>query len=262
MNFLALAFFLTVLVSDQNNSQKEIVGVFQGKSVFIQNPYNPEIKEFCIDRIYVNDRPLKINYNVSAIKVDFINNDLYTPVKILIVSRDSTCQPLILNPDAIRFHTSYKFKSINLSDSALVWKTEGERETGTYQVERLQDGLWTLEAEVPAKGQFEEARYSYEATLEEGTNKFRIKYLFGNGRYLYSPELDYEFYPEPVSFQPKRTSDEIILSRPSQYEIYDQGGKMILSGQGSTIDVSFLYPGDYVIYFDGKDPGVFTRTEN
>lgn len=259
------AFVLIVLCSvtmQQPPVSKEIVGVYQGTSLFIQNPYRPETRTFCIEKILVNDRPLSINYKVSAIKIDFDESDLYTPVAIKIISSDSTCRPVILNPDAIRFHTSYKFLAIDLTDSLLYWKTEGERTAGTYTVEKFKDGIWQNIEEIDALGRFEEAAYKHIPQLDEGANKYRIKYSFGNGRYLYSRELDYDFYPEPVTFKPKQVRNQLQLSRPASYEIFDPNGEMVLSGQGQTIDVSFLIPADYVIYFDGRDPGVFSKIAN
>jgi len=246
----------------QTGGHKEIIGVYQGESLFIQNPYNPTSKEFCITSIYINDRLQKINYNFSAIKLDFENQDLYTPVTIKIQSRDSTCTPIIINPNAILFHTSYKFIDVDMTDSLLSWITEGEREHGVYSVEKLDGGLWSSVYETEAKGQFERSEYSYVPLLDEGTNKFRIKYDFGNGRYLYSNDVDYDFYPEPVTFSPKSSRSSIKFSRVAEYEIYDPAGELILQGTDDHVDISFLLPAEYVIYFDGKDPGVFTRLEN
>ncbi len=243
----------------QDEVEIEIIGVYQGKTLFIQNPYRPTEKRFCIRSVFVNNRRLDLNYDLSAIKIDFENNDMFTPVTIRVVSSDSICSPIIINPDAILFHTSYKFTHVSLSDTALVWETEGEREAGTYFVEKLQNGIWLEMDRISAKGLFELAEYRYIPRLEEGGNKYRVKYEFGNDKYLYSSEVDFDYYPEPVTFSPKTTSRKLTFSRPAFYEIYDGNSKLVLSGQGLEVDVTRLWPGDYVIYFDGRDPGVFTK---
>lgn len=247
-----------MLLSSQS-LETELVGVFQGTSLFVQNPYNQEQSNFCISDIYINRSRVDLNYESSAIILDFAKQELYTPVAIRIVSKDSLCQPVILNPDAILFHTSYKFLSVTLSDSALSWTTEGERSQGTYTIEKLLDNFWVVQDEVEAMGTFESAKYSFEPELAEGGNKYRIKYEFGNGWYLYSEEVDYDFYPEPVSFSPYDVKDRITLSRFTPYEIYNQDSEMILSGTGLEIDVRSLIPGEYVIFFNGKDPGSFKK---
>lgn len=260
MYLLILTIFLSLLPPETLSGREvDLIGVYQGSSLFIQNPYRAESREFCIKDIYINNRRIDINYGLSAIILDFKGHDLYTPVAIKVVAGDTTCSPVILNPDAILFHTSFKFTAISLSDSALVWKTEGERGFGLYTVEKLLDNFWQEVGNETAEGTFETAVYSYEPVLEEGANKYRVKYDFGNGRYLYSQEVDFDYYPDPVQFSPYRSSTTITLSRYSPYEIYDEDSQMVLTGSGRTVDVSVLPPGEYVIFFDGKDPGSFTR---
>ncbi|MBV6644010.1 MAG: hypothetical protein KI790_01095 [Cyclobacteriaceae bacterium] len=256
---ILLFLFLGVQQPPAPKNETTLIGVFQGVSLFIQNPYNSDSKEFCVKKVYVNNQLQPLNYKLSALKLDFLQSDLYTPVTIKIVARDSICQPQIINPDAVLFHTSYKFTSMSLSDSVFTWQTEGERESGTYFIEKLQTGIWVTEEEIPAQGRFEEAKYLYFPALDEGPNKYRIKYEFGNGKYLYSQEIEYEFYPEPVKFKPQATNTTIYLSRAAAYEVYNQKGNLVLSGRGLEIDVRRIRPGEYIVYFDGKDPGVFRR---
>lgn len=237
----------------------ETVGVYQGQTLFIQNPYLPTLKQFCVKSVFINDVKQDLNYNLSALKINFEDQDLYTPVKIRIQSADSLCNPIIINPDAIMFHTAYKFLEVNLSDSALYWKTHGERETGEYIVEKYDRGIWREVARESAKTKFEVSEYIFRPHLDEGGNKYRVKYEFGNGRFLYSSEAIYDFYPDPVEIHPKNSSTMIYFSRNSFYEIYDQNNKMVLSGTDDKVDIRRLWPADYVIYFDGKDPQVFTK---
>ncbi len=246
-------------VPENTNYEIETVGVYQGKSLFIQNQYLPSRKSFCVKSVYVNDRKVPLNYNLSALKLDFENQDLYTPVKIKIVSTDSLCNPIIINPDAIMFHTAYKFLDINISDSALYWKTEGEREIGTYIVEKYDGGIWKEIHREQAKTRFEVSEYLFSPRLEEGGNKFRVKYEFGNGSFLYSNESVYDFYPDPVEITPTHSATEIRFSRTASYEIYDQNNELVLTGTDDRVDIRRLWPGDYVIYFDGRDPKAFTK---
>ena len=241
------------------NVETELVGVFQGTPLFIQNPYNAEQSSFCVSDIYVNSRRMELKYESSAIILKFEDQELYTPVAIRLISRDSLCRPVILNPDAVLFHTSYKFTEISLTDSVLSWSAEGERQAGEYVVEKLISNFWREQGRLTAKGKFEKASYTFEPDLEEGGNKYRVKYEFGRGWYLYSSEIDYDFYPEPVSFGPYKVKDKITLSRFSPYEIYNQESQLVLTGSGKNIDVTSLEIGEYVIFFNGKDPGAFTK---
>jgi hypothetical protein len=261
MKRLILPIVLFTIYSNLLSQKLEIdlAGVYQGTALFIQNPYTQKDGLFCIKDVYINNRRQELNYESSALILDFKGHELYTPVAIRIVSKDSLCKPIILNPDAILFHTSYKFTSVSLTDSSLIWTTEGERQAGTYIIENLQGIYWQEVGRIKAMGKFEIAEYRFQPELVEGGNKYRIKYEFGNGWYLYSNEMDYDYYPEPVSFRPNKVRDIITLSRFSPFEIYNQKSELVLSGSGNQIDVTQLLPGNYVIFFNGKDPGAFTK---
>lgn len=245
-----------------NRIETNLAGVFQGNTLFVQNPYDNADRRFCIDKIYINKNELNINYNLSAIKLDFQGYDMYTPVKIRIMHKDSVCVPTIINPEAILFHTIFRFTEASLTDSALVWSTKGETGIGQFEVERLMNGVWVDEDIRASTGQYKGATYVFRPNLEEGANKYRIKYNFprgSRGKHLYSQELDFDHYPEPIDFKPKSAKTKLYLSRSTHYEIYNAGNKLVLEGQGTVIDVTVLRQGEYVIYFNGKDPGSFIK---
>ena len=113
-----------------------------------------------------------------------------------------------------------------------------------------------------ALGRYEGTQYTYFPNLEEGANKYRIRYNFPRNSwagYLFSWEVDFDHYPEPVDFKPGSAKTKVYLSRSTHYEIYDAGNKLVLEGQGTVIDVTVLRQGQYVIYFNGKDPGTFIK---
>lgn len=262
--FFASALFLAICSFGQEPTIRvtNLAGVYQGKTLFIQNGYNRENGTFCVERILINGEPLLLNYKLSALKLDFEDFDLYTPVNVSIVHQDTICSPVIINPEAVLFHTIFRFSTISLSDSALVWETKGERGIGSFEVEKLEEGFWRSQDNLEARGVYEGASYSFIPNLDEAANKFRVKYSFpegGRGRYLYSTEVDYDHYPEPVEFEPHSAKTRLYLSRTSSYEIYDDGSTLVLTGQGIEIDVTVLAQGRYVIYFNGKDPGTFIK---
>lgn len=262
---LSVIYILSLLLNipcstAQKASVTQVVGVYQGKTLFIQNPYNAASRQFCVTRIEVNKKKLPINTRVSAIKLDFASFDLFTPVAIDIYHADSICLPVVLNADAIAFHSAFSFREIIMNDSVLTWQAVGDQEGGTYTLERYQGGIWLEEDTIPSKGTFEAAEYHYYPQLAEGANKYRVRYTYPGGkRYLYSREVDFHYYPDPVTFKPFNAEDYLNLSRSASYEIYDGGSNLVLSGTGVTIDVSGLPRGDYVIYFDGSDPGLFRK---
>lgn len=265
MRKIVFLIFLFLVIAGQAQVQlveTNLTGVFQGKTLFIQNPFNSKKRNYCIEKIYINKTPLDINYKLSAIKLDFEGIDLFTPISLRIQHRDSLCTPVIINPEAILFHTIFRFTEISLTDSAFSWSTKGERGVGSFEVERLDGFRWTQKEVIEAKGVYEGATYSLFPNLEDGANQFRIRYNFPKGSrtgYLYSWEVDYDHYPEAVEFKPKSAKTRLYLSRPASYEIFDAGSEKVLEGSGSEIDVTVLRKGQYVIYFDGKFPGTFMK---
>lgn len=252
----------SIQAQESNKLETNLAGVFQEKTLFIQNPYNRLTKEFCVQEVQINGKSVDMNYNLSALKLDFDRFDTFTPVKIKVLHKDSLCTPIIINPEAVLFHTIFRFAEISLSDSALYWFTKGERGIGQFEIEKLYNGIWVDQEVMEATGTYEGQAYVHYPKLEEGSNKFRVKYNFPSGSriaHLYSQEIEFEFYPERVEFKPKSAKTRLYLSRSTHYEIYDKGNTLVLEGQGSEIDVTVLRRGNYVIYFDGRDPGSFIK---
>lgn len=245
-------------------TESYLAGVYKGETLFIQNPFIKDEMSFCVENVFVNDVLQKINANLSAIKIDFEGLDLNTPVKVRIVHRDTTCKPIIINPDAILFHTIFRFNAIYLTDTALIWSTKGERGIGAFSVEKLTGGIWAEESTIEASGNYSGEKYHYYPSLEEGPNKYRVKYHFPEGsriEHLYSWEVEYDFYPEPVEFSPKSVKKILKFSRYTPFEIYDMKTNLIYSGEGKEVDLSKIRMrrGQYTIYFDGRYPGTFFR---
>ncbi|MEQ8471450.1 MAG: hypothetical protein RIC35_09700 [Marinoscillum sp.] len=236
----------------------QYTGVYRGKTLFIQNPYNQQTGEFCVLEVKLNKRPVQINYMSSALKIDFEGIDLNVPVTISIGHR-SGCTPIIINADAIAYHNVFAFREISITDTALVWSAVGDVAAGSYLLEGYENGIWREKDTIQSKGKFGGTTYVHFPQIDEGANKLRIRYNFPNGDYLYSREIDFHYYEEPVTFKPYNATTELELSRTVQYDIYDAGGKLMLSGVAKTIDVSKLPRGEYVIYFDLKQPAAFKK---
>lgn len=236
----------------------QYTGVYRGKTLFIQNPYNQKTREFCILGVRLNNKALQTSLNISALKIDFTGIDQNVPVTISINHKQG-CTPIIINPDAIAYHNVFAFKEISITDTALVWSTVGDVSAGYYLLEGYERGIWQERDTIPSKGKFGGATYVHFPRIEEGANKLRIKYNFPNGDYLYSREIDFHYYADPVTFKPYNATTELELSRVAEYDIYDAKGRLILSGIGRIIDVSKLPRGDYVIYFNQKEPAAFKR---
>ncbi len=241
-------------------AQKEIVltGVFKGEPLYIQNSYHPGLKQFCIDEILVNGKSLHVNYNLSAIKIDFSGFDLYTPVKIKI-DHKSVCKPTIINEKAILIHSSFKFTDLVINDSIMYWTTKGDRPGAVFDIEQLYADGWNVVGNVQSTGKFEGDRYEFFPPLTEGANKLRVKYKVTELRYLYSSEIELEYYPEPVKLVSTTVAKTLRFNRPSEYTIEDESGNIVLDGNGLAIDISALKAGEYFVYFGDEAPVRFLK---
>ena len=244
-------FLISAIFFNRGMSAQEvaITGVYQGKPLFIQNPLSTS-GQFCIQNIYLNGRTLDINLNISAIEIAFKGLDLYTPVSVR-VAHDSLCLPKIVNPQAVFWHSSFRFTSLSVSTEELKWATRGEREKGLYRIEKLNADEWMEIATVESKGQFSASEYLYYPEHSEGDNKYRIKYETGSSVYLYSDEAEVVFYKEPITFSPRVVTEKMTLSRAAAFEILDSSEKVILTGNAKEIPLRLLKPGTYYIVLDG-----------
>jgi len=226
----------------------KITGVFQGKSLYVQNPYYSNLGEFCIREVTVNKKKVDLNYQLSALKIDFKGVSMNSPVYID-VNHIAYCKPKIVNPLAINYHSNFKFTDLLLNDTTLYWEAKGDRPEGVYIIEQLNGDYWLELESVQSKGVFEGVSYEYVPHLLAGSNKFRIKYSLPSGRYLYSDEMEYVYYKEPITFN--IASNRMIFSAITEYEVANDKGKVILRGEGKEIPLRSLRPGQYIIYFDG-----------
>jgi hypothetical protein len=257
---LLIYLFLAFVSLDAQNITKEIsyTGVYKGSPLFVQNPYLPHLKTYCIRNIVVNDRPLKMDYDRSALVLSFESTDKYTPVTIHIEYSDSTCVPVFLNPEAIAYHNIFRFDNIGISDSSVFWLTRGEDTYGRYEVEAFDLGYWEVVSTLSSEGIYGGSSYDFYPNYEEGVNKFRIKYTSENLT-LYSEEVEHVFYPEPITF--KRVENRLVLSRAATYTMYDKDNMEVLNGNAKEIDISSIPSGEYGILFEEKQYELFRKND-
>lgn len=84
------------------NTELVLEGNFQGKNLYIQNPYGQNGTGYCVQEVIVNGKVLHRLKDVesSAFEVDLISMDLKigAPVKVTIVHQNG-CTPKVLNPE-------------------------------------------------------------------------------------------------------------------------------------------------------------------
>ncbi len=244
----------TIGFEQTKSNSIQFAGVYKGQSLFVHNPYDRSNKCFCIDYVEINEQEYVLNLQLTALEIPFSGFEKYVPVNIVIHHKEG-CTPQILNKNAVIIHSSFKFQNVSLNDSSLVWSTMGDRSDAVFVVSYLKYGIWREDTVIQAKGVFEGANYGYDVLLKTGSNKYRIKYVLPNGRYLYSNEVENVFYPEPIDIYPIEVVDKLNLSRAVNWEIVNEEGRVLLQGKLKEIPLRRLKPGQYFIRMDEQTEG-------
>ena len=92
---------LICLIAISANSQIKVSGVYQGKNLYIENPFSGS-GTFCAKRITINGQSAIENVDAMAFEIDLriYNFEIGDSVEI-IISHSNDCLPKVLNPEII-----------------------------------------------------------------------------------------------------------------------------------------------------------------
>ena len=234
---------LLALLSVAQSSFSEalvINGIYQGKDLYVKNPFSDDGAGFCVFEVIVNGETTKDEINSSAFAIDFnilgINSGEDLEV---IIRHKSGCSPLVLNPEAIKPHSTFKVADIDVSKNILSWTTTNESGPLPYIVEQFRWNKWVKAGEVQGNGKGGD--YQFKLEPYSGENKVRIKQVDYTDQPRYSDAVEYNPNISKVDFSPKqKVESEIKFTQPTRYEIFDIYGNLVETGYGSSVDVSNL----------------------
>lgn len=238
-------------------------GVYQGKNIYVQNPFSATGVGFCVQEVRVNGSVTTDEIGSSAFEIDLHNFQfkLGDKVEVKIIHKDD-CKPKVLNPEVINPKSTFEIvnMSVEPSSSTFKWSTRGETGKLTYTVEQFRWNKWMKVGEVEGKGTAGESEYAFKVTPHSGKNKFRVKQIDYTGQPRISRTVEYESSVPEVVFGPAKVSKEISFFLASDgetptetmYEIYDQYGNIVKKGYASKVDASDLAKGAYYLNFDSK----------
>lgn len=228
-----------------------IAGTYQGKNLYVQNPFTGNLQDFCTVDVFVNQTKAAINLNASAFEIDLSFLQPNDEVHVKIVHKDD-CKPKILNPTVIKSVSNFHFVSLNVDDNFISWTTKGEKQNGKLYVEQFWHSSWVLVSEVDSKGGLGINSYKVPEKHHSGSNKYRTKFKDAAGQVFYSKTVEFTSKKEPVTFSPQKVTDKIILSHHTHYEVLDEEGNALLKGSGMYISVASLKPGNYLLNVDNR----------
>lgn len=243
----------TVNAADDSNNQSFLIlnGAYQGKNLYVQNPFTPNMKDFCTDEVLLNGTKIMSQIKSSAYEIDLSHLAINEPVTIKITHK-SDCKPKVLNAQVIRLNSNFQFSSFTVDIQNINWATKGEKAGDKMYVEQFLYNNWVTLKEFQSKGSSTNSSYNFESNHHSGINKYRIKYVDKDGTAFYSRVAEFQSVLPEITFYPKRVSNKIYLSRGTQYEIVDEKGTVLNKGKGKEIPCETLKEGVYYLNVDNK----------
>ncbi len=263
MKILRPLFFSFFLFFSFGSQAQSLVlnGIYQGKDLYVKNPFTDDGVGFCVYEVYVNGSLTRDEINSSAFAIDFniLGVAVGAPVEVILKHR-SQCKPIVLNPESIKPHSTFKIESISVDGNILSWKASGESGALPYIVEQFRWNKWVKAGEVNGDGTADLTAYKFQLSPYSGENKVRLKQIDYTDKPRYSDAVTYSGKSQPVSFQPKKVEREISFSTSTRYEIFDKYGKLVKTGYAKSIDVASLKSGeDYYLNYDSSFGETFRK---
>ncbi|MCK4664449.1 MAG: hypothetical protein KAT68_16390 [Bacteroidales bacterium] len=251
-----LILFIILITSVFSSFAGEIVleGIYQGKNIYVMNPFASSGVGFCIYEVIVNGQVSTDEINSSAFEIDLSVFQFNKGDKIIIIIKHKeNCLPKILNPEVLKPKSTFIVSLIKVEKGGtLKWTTTSESGQLTYTVEQFRWNKWVRVGKVQGNGTSGTNNYSIKVKPHSGINKFRVKQIDYTKKPRYSKEATFRSMSPPVTYSPEKPTTEIVFSNETMYEIYDYYGNLVLKGFGAKINISRLKSDTYFINYDIK----------
>ncbi|MBL7958340.1 MAG: hypothetical protein JNM49_10285 [Flavobacteriales bacterium] len=261
MRYLSLLLAAT-LAASVSAGTIVIDGHYQGKNLFIQNPFSEAGVGFCVFEVTVNDQIATDEINSSAFELDLGNFGLKLGDKVVVKIRHKDgCTPVILNPEVLKPKSTFDIvKQGVASDGLYSWTTTNETGELPFIVEQKRWNKWVKVGEVPGVGRPGENSYSFKVTPHSGENTFRVRQVDLTRKSRYSEAVKFtDPSVQPVTWGPAKPKEEITFSANTMYEVYDQYGNIVKRGFASRIDITDLKKDLYYLNYDSKMGETFLK---
>lgn len=237
-------------------------GNYQGKNLYVQNPFAGSGVGFCTYEVTVNGQVSTDELSSSAFEIDFTSFQLTVGEKVTVkIKHKDDCKPKVLNPEVLKPQSTFEIVAGSMKidkDGMMSWQTKNESGKLTFIVEQFRWNKWVKVGEVEGKGKPEVTSYSIKIQPHSGENKFRVKQVDFKGP-NYSEAIKYRAVLPEVTFAPLKVDKEIQFSDNTMYEIFDLYGNIVKKGSGTKVDLGSLKKGAYYINYDNKTGDKFVK---
>ena len=254
MNKILLSLTLFTFICFKTYASVMVVdGNYQGKNLYVKNPFAPSGVGFCIYEVSVNGKTTTDEINSSAFEIDLslFRFKLGAPILVRIKYKNG-CKPRVINPEVLKPQSTCKYSSVSVVNGLMKWKTNGETGKLPFVIEQKKWNKWVKVGEIEGLGTPEENNYEFRINPHSGENTFRIKQKGFSGRPNLSHSKTYYNKIASADFMPKKVRDVITFTYATSYEIYDYLGNIVQRGYGDSVDLSDLEKGEFYINYDVK----------
>ncbi|MFH1004291.1 MAG: hypothetical protein V1781_02170 [Bacteroidota bacterium] len=230
-------------------------GNYQGKNLYVQNPFAGTGVGFCVQKVEVNGQITTDEINSSAFEIDFMNYQFKIGDKISVkITHKDDCKPKVLNPEVLKPKSTFEIISMKLDNEGILnWNTKNETGKLPFVIEQYRWNKWVKVGEIEGKGIGDNNEYIFKiTTLHFGENQIRIKQVDYTSQPRYSKPVKFLSTISEVTFTPVKVSKEITFSTETLYEIYDQYGNIVRKGFGKIVDCGTFIKGVYYLNYDNK----------
>lgn len=252
---ILLVTLVFIVLTTVQGGELQFNGIYQGKNIYVMNPFASDGVGFCVSKVTVNDQVSTDEINSSAFEIDLGVYEFQIGEKVVIViEHKNNCIPKVLNPEVLKPTSSYKITSmkVDVKTEELMWTTSNEKGSLPFYVEQFRWNKWVRLGAVEGNGSLGSNSYSFKVIVHSGLNKYRVRQRDFTGVDNVSRPAPYRSQKPPVTYEPKKPSDIITFSAETLYEIYDMYGVRKASGYSKEVNLKDLAKGDYFLNFDAQ----------
>lgn len=126
--YSALVLFFVLSVASLQAQVLILDGHYQGRDIYVQNPFSSSGVGFCVYEVRVNNEVTTDEVNSSAFAIDFsmLNLKIGDALTIEIVHKEG-CEPIVINPEVLKPISTFELSSISVDkNNVLKWTTTNE----------------------------------------------------------------------------------------------------------------------------------------
>ena len=228
-------------------------GSYQGKNIYVQNPFTGSGVGFCVTEVTVNGELSTDEIQSSAFEIDLMPYRFQVGDHVLIkIKHKDDCTPRVINEEDLKVNSTFEITQMQVDEHGLRWSTKNESGPLPFSIEEFRWNRWTKIGEIAGKGNPENASYSFKIKLHSGIHKYRVSQKVEGSRARNSSSVEFKSNIPAVTYYPIKVNKDIHFSAETPFEIYDEYGNLLKSGEGNVVDVSRLAKGIYYLNFDNS----------